>query len=272
MIESRKRVMKVQYCMIRHKKRYSFISRKNAIEAKEKIWREKNLDGIVDCTLYSMANPKILFIGQEPWTDSISSYKGQIEIIKTNGRNPKGNTTLSWACEIARCLLKKETKENSLEYVAWMNVKKEPRIKSSENYQEVCYACQINTEYLFEQIGAIKPEIIIGFNVLDGPKMLYKPWLGKRGNSLLHISFTDKKMDSLISRSPIDFYVEQNTRIVIVDVPHPHSRETNNRFKGYFPSLIAEAFSQIKLDNYMANTTWVPRRQRIRTIQGDWND
>ena len=222
---------------------------------------QKQIEGIIDIESYNKANYKILFIAHEPYCKTeqeLSIYKetGLIGAIKTFGSNPKGNSVLSYNAKMTKELLGFQNVENALNSVAWINLKKYPRLKTSkENAKEIQWATVLNYSYIFNQIEEIKPQIIIAENIFDGEYGLWNPWSSFREDmKYLFLGSYAENIDSLY---------EPNSKTIIFDIPHPTSRG-KCRFNESIIEYMQECLKAINNDSFTLLNEWDSRKKRCK--------
>ena len=227
---------------------------------------KNHIEGIIDKDRYNEAKYKILFIAHETYctTEELSRYKktGLIGAIKTYGSNPTGNSALSNNAEIAKELLDFQNKKNALYSVAWINLKKYPRLNTSkENSKEIDWATVLNYSYIFNQIKEINPKIIIAENIFDGKYGLWNPWSTFREEmKFFYIgSYSDN----------IDSYYERISKILIFDMPHPTARGkckfNEKSITDYMKKCLElEAINSNSCNSFTLLDEWVPRRKRCQ--------
>lgn len=229
-------------------------------EEKEKFWREKNVDGVVNVDLYWNTTPRVLIIAHEAYLkeDDDPLKFNLIDSIKKYGKNPGGNTTLAQSAELVRRILGADSKEDVLSRVAWVNVKKQPRIGSSkEDPAEIEKALKLNQNFLFKQIEEINPDIILAYNVLYGKNSLWNPWKKERGSLLLLLKPKNEAVAKVLDESDIDVYVEEETRKIVIDTYHPTAIGEE------FPIDAADKAVQcFRTGDYTLLTEWKNRRDR----------
>ena len=235
------------------------------LEEQEDYWKNRNLDGIICKEKFEKETTRILFLGHEPWVKTeadYNNYQGEIDFVLTKGENPTGGTYLANACDIAAGLLSKERK-GCLFYTALINLKKSPRIGSNELSLEVSKACEYNRDFLFNQLKEINPTIIIASNVLDGKERLWNPWEEYRNDCLLYILFNNNEFNQIVSNSNIDFYIEKNSGMLLIDVPHLASgRYGDDGFKQELIPTIVRGYKEIEDEKYEKCEDWISRRER----------
>lgn len=227
----------------------------------KKLITQKGFEGIVDFESYNKANYKILFIAHEPYCKTeqeLSIYKetGLIGAIKTFGSNPKGNSALSYNAKMTKELLGFQNVENALNSVAWINLKKYPRLKTSkENAKEIQWATVLNYSDIFNQIEEIKPQIIIAESIFEGRYSLWNHWSSLREEiKFFYIGRYSENIDSLY---------EPKSKTIIFDIPHPTARG-KYRFNESIISYMKECLKAINSDSFTLLDEWVSRRKRCK--------
>lgn len=222
---------------------------------------QKHIEGIIDIESYNKAKYKILFIAHEPYCKTeqeLSIYKetGLIGAIKTFGSNPKGNSALSYNAKMTKELLGFQNVENALNSVAWINLKKYPRLKTSkENLKEIHLATVLNYSYIFNQIKGINPKIIIAENIFEGTYSLWNPWSSLREEmKFLYIGSYSDNIDSLY---------EPTSKTLIFDIPHPTARG-KCKFNESIISYMKECLKAINSDSFTLLDEWISRRKRCK--------
>lgn len=242
---------------------------KDFIDKEEEFKRlisEKHIEGIIDKDRYNEAKYKILFIAHETYceTEELSTYKetGLIGAIKKYGSNPdpKRNSALLNNAKITKNLLDFQNVEKALYSVAWINLKKYPRLNTSqENSKEIDWATVLNYSYIFNQIKEINPKIIIAENIFDGKYGLWNPWPTFREEmKFFYIgSYSDN----------IDSYYERKSKTLIFDIPHPTARGkykfNEKSITGYMTKCL-KAIDSGSCNSFTLLDKWVPRRKRCK--------
>lgn len=239
-----------------------------AFEEREKFWRKKNVDGIVNLDLYGNTKPRILVIAHEPWIDEVADPLefNMLKAIATYGKNPqKKKSVLYETAEIVRKIFNVESREDVLFSTAWINVKKQPQKGSKEKRKEVQAALRINCRFIFKQIKQINPDVILAYNVFDGKEGLWNLWKEMRGRQLQYLVPNSEQGVKEIESSYMDPYVEKGVDghdLLIIDTCHPSAR------REIIPTDAISNAVHCFLDNeYTTVDSWTNRRDKKKLGQ-----